>query len=484
MADWSVEKKKGILLLIGTLVLFVLWLKPDNGKQAEGKQKEEKAEEKVENKAEETIRVLIKNNGYEGIVHKEIAVVFEEQGTKSFDGQVENVTTGQAITFTKENVTGVVTLESGKMKVTSLSRNQGNPVYEEKLEIRNTENGLVLVQETGFENYLKGVLPSEMPVTYEKEALKAQAVCARTYAYGQLREGYAYPEYKAHLDDSVSFQVYMNQQRQEVTDLAVDETKGMILTQKGQPVLAWYFSTSWGQTTDTDAWLSDECSYLEAKKIAETDGNETVTVFNAKTNTGGISIEESFRNQMDVPDGKDFEAEEPWYRWNVTIPVKGNTETLRERLILVRNNNKDRVLIKEKDEYVEGEIKKIGSVKKIAVKERGDGGLVNSLEITTDKQTILVKGQYNIRQVLALPGMKIVKNDGTEREGMQLLPSGFFYIKDTGEGEILSLELKGGGFGHGAGLSQSGANGMAKKGWSYDKILTFFYKDTEVSPLQ
>lgn len=61
----------------------------------------------------------------------------------------------------------------------SMNRSYGNPVYSGRLEISREDGGLVLVNELYLEDYLKHVVPSEMPVSYEKEALKAQAVCAQ-----------------------------------------------------------------------------------------------------------------------------------------------------------------------------------------------------------------------------------------------------------------------------------------------------------------
>ena len=76
--------------------------------------------------------------------------------------------------------------------------------YPGELEYYEEEQGWVIVNEAPLEEYLRRVTPSEMPSDYAMEALKAQAVCARTYAVWQMRE-YAYPEYKAHVDDSVSY---------------------------------------------------------------------------------------------------------------------------------------------------------------------------------------------------------------------------------------------------------------------------------------
>ena len=64
---------------------------------------------------------------------------------------------------------------------------------------------IVVVNELPIETYLCRVVPSEMPASYELEALKAQAVCARSYAYRQM-ESYGYPEYEAHVNDSTDYQ--------------------------------------------------------------------------------------------------------------------------------------------------------------------------------------------------------------------------------------------------------------------------------------
>ena len=86
-----------------------------------------------------------------------------------------------------------------------------------------------------------------MPATYEKEALKAQAVCARTYAWKQIQEQRLH-ELEADVDDTVNFQVYGNMEPQKAATEAVRETEGQILCQNGEAVEAYYFSTSAGVT--------------------------------------------------------------------------------------------------------------------------------------------------------------------------------------------------------------------------------------------
>ncbi len=68
-----------------------------------------------------------------------------------------------------------------------------------------------------------------MPSGYEIEALKAQAVCARSYAYRQIARDTGYPEYEAHVDDSTNYQVYGNSAPADSADLAVQETAGQVV---------------------------------------------------------------------------------------------------------------------------------------------------------------------------------------------------------------------------------------------------------------
>ena len=142
------------------------------------------------------------------------------------------------------------------------------------------------------ENYLCRVVPSEMPSGYEIEALKAQAVCARSYAYRQMAE-YGYPEYEAHVDDSTNYQVYGNSAPADSADLAVQETAGQVVRLDGEIVTTYYYSTSCGKTTSMKAWGNEE-----------NDGNRYLQSVEVKDENG------------------DYERNLPWYRWEAKISGK------------------------------------------------------------------------------------------------------------------------------------------------------------------
>ena len=201
--------------------------------------------------AADQIRVLILGDGFQSRYHERIEItcpgsVRKVQGdseTMLDPGSVVSVTSGDGTCSAWRLI--LEPQDGSELTVTSLNRAQGQPSYAGRLEILDTDDGLVLVNELELEDYLKKVIPSEMPSSYEKEALKAQAVCARTYAFMQ-RKSNTYSAYGAQIDDSTQFQVYNNVEPDEKTAQAVQETYGKMLYYDGNPITAYYFSTSCG----------------------------------------------------------------------------------------------------------------------------------------------------------------------------------------------------------------------------------------------
>ena len=280
-----------------------------------------------------------------------------------------------------------------------------------------------MVNELPLENYLCKVVPSEMPASYQKEALKAQAICARSYAYRQIMD-YAYPEYQAHVNDSTDYQVYNNSASQQAATEAVQETAGKVLKYNGNIITAYYYSTSCGKTTTMAAWGTKEKAenaYLQSVEV--------------KDQTG------------------DYERNLPWYRWEADI----DQNTLSK---MIAENTK----------------KNIGTVQSLEVTKSGPGGAALQIKVSGDLGTVVVATENKIRRALGGSGYEIKKQDGTDVKGSRLLPSAFFKVEKKGN----TFKIKGGGYGHGIGMSQNGANEMAKKGKNYQQILQMFYPGTTI----
>ena len=379
----------------------------------------------------EKIRVLIKSNGFVQTTHTEVTMQAASGLKLISGGTIVECEPGQSITITPNDErfqVGTIQVESlceeEKISIASLKRGYGTPSYRGKLELFKTAEGIVIINELLLEEYLYAVVPSEMPASYEIEALKAQAVCARSYAYNQSRN-YAYPEYQAHVDDSTSFQVYGNSLEQESTIRAVNETCGEKIWYKNQVATAYYYSTSCGKTASITAWgseLGDSNRYLQS-----------ISVCNKK--------------------GVEYESTLPWYRWTATVSEQAMSD------LIELNTGKE-----------------IGTLLNLAVTRQGDGGIVQELTIVGTMGKIIVETENKIRSALGGSGYTIEKRDGTIVNGSKLLPSAFFTIEKKSGNYI----LHGGGYGHGIGMSQNGANEMAKQGETYKQILTFFYTGVTV----
>lgn len=393
--------------------------------------------------AADRIRVLIMGNGFESRYHEKIEITCPGS-IKKIQGDSETMLDpASVISVTSGDGTCSERLilepqDGSELTVNSLARAQGTPSYGGRLEILDTENGLVLVNEIDLEAYLKKVIPSEMPSSYEKEALKAQAVCARTYAFMQSRSN-SYSEYGAQIDDSTQFQVYNNVDPDEKTAQAVQETYGKMLYYNENPITAYYFSTSCGTTTNAAIWDSDpeDTPYLRCLSLQT-----------ARSRLSFAS-EEAFASFIKKKNFPAYDASYPLYRWN----------------------------FKTNGTIIASHVGGVGKITGVSVTERGPGGVAMKLLVKGSEGETTISGQNAIRSALGDASLTLTLMDGKTSDGWSLLPSGFLAIEETGTDEqgVVQFRVYGGGYGHGVGMSQNGAQGMAKAGMGYEGILKYFY---------
>lgn len=352
------------------------------------------------------IRVLLMDTGYQSYYHGEVRILYG----------------GEERTYTPDDIKSetsriVLSEQEDGICVLSIQRQQGNPVYQGNLEIRKTDRGLLLVNELPLETYLEAVVPSEMPSAYEREALKAQAICARTYACSQMQEK-SLEEYDADVDDSVGFQVYGNIAPQDSTTAAVRETEGQVLCQDGELIQAYYFSTSAGATSTDEIWGAEQAApYLKAVDC-------------------------------------EFDQEEPWSSWSVTIPWS----VLEEKCMTYQ----------------------MGTLKFMEITGKNQSGAVTGLHVVAESGSFDLSEEYGIREFLSPEGLEITEHDGTVVQGGVLLPSAYFTM-EIKNGE--SVVINGRGFGHGVGMSQTAANEMAAEGYSCSEILDYFFQNVQIQQI-
>lgn len=400
-----------------------------------------------------TIRVLLMDTGFKSVFHASADLVLGSGADLEYEnakGKMvgERLEAGTQLTVGPDSPY----LEYGRMIITpdepeaitirSIERSQGTPVYSGSLEIKGTPEGLVLVNDLFLEDYLTKVVPSEMPPSYEKEALKAQAVCARTYAYRQI-QGNTYSQYGAHVDDSTNFQVYNNTSANDKSTQAVKETYGKMLFYEDKPIEAFYFSTSCGRTADAGVWGTDSGKYPYLRAVEVKEGGKSL----------GKEDNDGFESYIKREDVIAYDTSYPMFRWQTDLPA----------------------------DVASAQISGAGQIQDMTVTDRGPGGIAGELTVTGTDGTVTIKGQSAIRSALGNPSLIITKKDGGTMTGSATLPSAFIAIeKRTEEDGSLSFHIYGGGFGHGVGMSQNGAQGMAKTGKGYKQILDFFYHGTEL----
>ena len=270
-----------------------------------------------------------------------------------------------------------------------------------ELDIVRKDNGkLIAINYTGLEEYLYGVLYHEISHRWPMEAIKAQAVAARTFALNQMRESKAAPY---DVTSDIYSQVYGGRTSEKwSTNRAVDLTRGQVLAYKGDIFPAYYHATCAGHTEDAaNLWKID----IEPLK--------------------GVAC--------------DFCKASPYYRWTKVMSLA----TLEARL-------------KEAGYKIDGIIS-------VSVLGKNGSGRVDKVEVKGIKDVSVVLTGKDFRQILGPNDLRSAKFD-VSIKGNNLIFEGY-------------------GWGHGVGMCQWGALGMAQKGKRYDEILKYYYPGSEITTI-
>lgn len=436
----------------------------------------------------ENIRVAVKDNGNGSIYHSELELSCDDVMKVVYgeydDRKSEEIPAGETFRIAKSSdylkggrVTVTPAIQTGRIEVLSQSRAYGVPSYRGSLEIADTDQGLVLINELPLEEYLYSVVPSEMPASYPIESLKAQAVCARTYGYRYLEQP-GYGSIGAHLDDSVSYQVYNNIMENVNSTRAVKETSGIILCYQDEPVNAYYYSTSCGFGGDAGVWnedQKDEMPYLQSRYIGSVGEGDIGDVLAPEE----LAEEETFREYILNDDGLAYEREEAWFRWSYEVKEL-DVSMVCERLVERYQAAPGKILCEDDGDFISQEPEKFKEIYDIRCAKRKEGGVMDELLIETDKGVYKVVSEYNIRYVLNQKG-DVVRQDGSTSQSSTLLPSAYMIIDVVKSGEnVVGYTLSGGGYGHGVGMSQNGARAMGIVDMGWEEILGFYFGNCQV----
>lgn len=393
---------------------------------------------------------------------KQLKITDKNRKELLFSGKKIKITSGDNITLTNEKDKEKKLAKGTQIRVIPSSDTAmvNSTKYSGEFLISNTDSSLAVTNILPLEDYVAGVVKAEMPESFDTEALKTQSVCARTFAVEHMMpDEKTLKDYDADLDDTVSYQVYKGADVSDKIKNAVNSTKGQILTYDDKPAKTYFFSTSCGYTSDCKDVFGSDVPYLLGalqtkenyfeKEVFQMDMPDTGEAYD----TVGMQFSEKSFAKFLKTESKCIEKDSPWFKWNADITSK--------------------VIAANLTSMGYGQINNIKSIK---IAKRESGGIVNEIDINTNIGNITISGQYTIRKALAPGTCKIVKNDKSSVTGHTLLPSAYFVVSAKNS----TYHITGGGFGHGTGLSQYGADALAKKGLGYKDILNHYYFGTDI----
>ena len=306
------------------------------------------------------------------------------------------------------------------------------------------DNGeLLVINYVGTDDYVSSVLGKEMSYTWPLEALKAQAVCARNFV---LTRGSTHKNYGFDVCQTTHCQVYGGlESEHENTRRAAMETKGILAKYNGEVVGLYFFATSGGQTEDVENVWGSPYGYLKS-----------------------------------VPDTYENPQKASRYSWNESF----TRDEIEQKLTNAGVN--------------------IGTLKNITVDTTSASGRVTQLTFhgTSDNYTVkrekcrTILGLYSQKFTVNPDGQRaIVTTSGKAEAPLYAVTSGgvkalagYSVLSGTNQKGYInagienasSYTINGGGYGHGVGMSQWGARGMAETGFTYDKILTHYFTGIEL----
>ena len=310
----------------------------------------------------------------------------------------------------------------------------GDREYRDTLEfVPDPSAGMILVNELPLDEYLYSVLPSEMPGSDPKEALKAQAVVARTHTLYRMKADPAHKDRPYDLCDSQHCQVYsgLGVESSKVR-AAVDETRGTVLAHGGKPIQALFQANCGGHTQnagDLAGWIDQP--YLHAVPEADTWAVRSPW-----------QIELWLKGSPPAYCAASRYVTRSSFRWIWPIPAAELEERVRRR-------------------------SDIGRLKRVFQSRRSRTGFILGLSFAGDSGETVVAKEHEIRRLMAV---------GQVRSPMFVIEA-----HQDREGRPDRFYLFGGGWGHGVGMCQGGAANLASgKGWTYDRILRHYYTDVSL----
>jgi len=305
-------------------------------------------------------------------------------------------------------------------------------------------NKITAVNELELEDYLYGVVPLEMPANWPSEALKAQAVASRTYALYNLSK---WENFGFDISASTIDQAYEGYDAENITtNKAVEETKGQRILYDGRPIMALYHADSGGITEDGKDVFGSDIPYL--KPVEDPfDKDSPYATWEVSFSLKEIS-EKIGKTDASVGEVRD-------------ISVIEETSSGRAKKIMIQGTSKNKILSGS-------EIRNLLQLKSSLFYIQGGGA------------SLFMISAGNVNQNISLKNRAMIS-----RMGLFSVPDQVAFVAGENGTKQVSVEggdyeFSGSGWGHGVGMSQWGARGMAEEGYNYEQILQHYYKNVEI----
>ncbi len=317
-----------------------------------------------------------------------------------------------------------------------------------------------------MQEYVKGVVPYEMSAQWPLEALKAQALCARTYAL------YNYGKHGRNFDvcGSTDCQVYNGaNSATENSDRAVDETYGMYILYDGKPINAVFHSSDGGATENSENVWSATLPYLRGVY----DNNEDLD----SAINGRWTYEYTSDQLTYILNAKGYECSKIVNMYVKEFTDMGNVKTL----TIVDNTGKEFNFSKEKARTIlySSTYKKYTHSQRYQVTRKGER--TPSVMYVNNGSSIV---DFSFDTVFA------IGTNGTmqiPKEKLSVITSSGISVFDPTSKEEpsqsnseISFVVSGTGWGHNVGMSQNGAKALAQNGRTAEDIINFYYTDVEI----
>ena len=341
---------------------------------------------------------------------------------------------------------------------------------------RQNGNDVTVVNVVPMQDYIKGVIPYEMNADWEIEALKAQALCARSYAFNNINK---HKKYGFDLCKTVDCQVYNGTSRTNAnSDKAVDETFGEFISYGGQIATGFFYSSNGGATEDSENVWSNKVPYLRGK-IDPYERTEEVL--------NGVWEQTITNEQIEwILNAKDYNIDGVSNMYISEYTDMGNVYTL----TIVDKNGKEYDFNRERARTILNSTTQDVQVKstRFRINETMPGGTpsvsggvyVNDEEVDVNQEFSII-GSNGTQTSNSIKGMNVITADGTnEINGVSKQTSDSNKIP-TKSGEYV---ISGRGWGHNVGMSEYGAKHMAQAGYTYKQIIQFYFTSTTVDTMK